>query len=88
VSLISAANNGYNSRLFTSEIELEGKISLFVNSTIPKGVPNKIIKNFLNEDFFHLPPVSTTPVEHALSCRDLREFSKKFEMALVVYSGA
>ncbi len=26
--------------------------------------PNKIIKIFLIEDFFHLPPVSTTPVVH------------------------
>ncbi len=37
------------------------------------------IKDFL-EDFFHLPPVSTTPVG-ALSCEYL-EFSKKFETAL------
>ncbi len=34
------------------------------------------------EDFFNLPPVSTTP-----SCEYLREFLKKFETALMVYSG-
>jgi hypothetical protein len=33
------------------------------------------------EDFLHLPPVS-------LSCEYLREFSKKFETTLMVYSGA
>jgi hypothetical protein len=36
------------------------------------------------EDFLHLPPVSTT----TFICEYLREFSKKFEMALMVYSGA
>ncbi len=39
------------------------------------------------EDFFHLPQVSTTTVVH-LELRNLREFSKKFETALMVYSGA
>jgi hypothetical protein len=34
------------------------------------------------EDFLHLPPVSLTPV----SCEYLREFSKKFETTLKVYS--
>jgi hypothetical protein len=38
------------------------------------------------EDFFHLPPVSKTLVP--LSCEYLREFWKKFETALMVYSGA
>jgi hypothetical protein len=33
------------------------------------------------EDFLHLPPVST------FSCEYLREFSKKFETALMIYSG-
>ena len=37
------------------------------------------------EDFFHLSPVSTTPV---VNLEPLRKFSKKFEMALMVYSGA
>jgi hypothetical protein len=34
-----------------------------VNSTT-KGCPNKKIKMFLLEDFFHLPLVSITPVVH------------------------
>ena len=38
------------------------------------------------EDFFYLPPVSTTQVVH-LELRNLREFSKKFETALMVNSG-
>jgi hypothetical protein len=36
------------------------------------------------EEFLHLPPVSLTPV----SCECLREFSKKFETTIMVYSGA
>jgi hypothetical protein len=39
------------------------------------------------EDFFNLPPVSTTPMVH-LEPQYLRKFSKKFEMAVTVYSGA
>ncbi len=38
------------------------------------------------EDFLHLPPVLLTPVAN-LSCEYLRAFSKKFETALMVYSG-
>ncbi len=55
---------------------------IYVYSTTQR-CPNKIIKNFLFEDFCHLPPVSTT-----LSCEYLPEFSKKFETALFVYLGA
>jgi hypothetical protein len=40
------------------------------------------------EDFFHMPPVSLTPVVCTLSREYLREFSKKFEMAVTIYSGA
>ncbi len=39
------------------------------------------------EDFFHLPPVSTTPVVH-LELRISPRISEKFETALMVYSGA
>jgi hypothetical protein len=50
--------------------------------------PNKIFKTFfLIEDFFRFPPVPTTPVVH-LELRYLRKFLKKFETALMVYSGA
>jgi hypothetical protein len=40
---------------------LKAKMYIYVNSTIQR-CPNKILKIFLIEDFFHLPPVSTTPV--------------------------
>ncbi len=41
------------------------------------------------EDFLHLPLVSLTPARwQTLSCEYLREFSKKFETTLMVYSGA
>ncbi len=39
------------------------------------------------EDFFYLAPVSTTLVVH-LELRILCKFSKKFETALMIYSGA
>ena len=42
-------------------MNLKAKIYIYVNSTIQR-CPNKIIKNFLIEDFFHLPPESATPV--------------------------
>jgi hypothetical protein len=42
-------------------VNLKAKIYIYVNSTIQR-CPNKIIKIFLIEDFFHLPLVSATPV--------------------------
>jgi hypothetical protein len=42
---------------------LKAKIYIYVNSTTQR-CPIKIIKIFLLEDFFHLPPVSLTPVVH------------------------
>ncbi len=36
---------------------------MYINSTSQR-CPNKIFRIFLIEDFFHLPPVSTTPVVH------------------------
>jgi hypothetical protein len=42
-------------------VNLKAKIYIYVNSTI-KRCSDKIIKIFLIEDFFHLPPVSLTPV--------------------------
>ncbi len=44
-------------------VNLKAKIYIYVNSTSQR-CPNKIIKIFLIEDFFHLPPVSKTPVVH------------------------
>jgi hypothetical protein len=37
------------------------KAKIYVNSTIQR-CPKQIINIFLIEDFFHLPPVSKTPV--------------------------
>jgi hypothetical protein len=45
------------------KVNLKAKIYVYVNSSIQR-CPNKIIKIFLIEDFFHLPPVSLTPVVH------------------------
>jgi hypothetical protein len=42
-------------------MNLKAKIYIYVNSTIQR-CPKKIIKIFLIEEFFHLPPVSATPV--------------------------
>ncbi len=62
----------------TISVNLKAKIYIYVNSTT-QSCPNKIIKIFLLEGFFHVPPVSQT-----LNCEYLREFSKKFETALMV----
>jgi hypothetical protein len=54
---------------------------------LPKGVQKEIMKIFLIEDFFHLPLCQ----RHrwcTLSCKYLRKFSKKFQTALMVQSGA
>ncbi len=58
---------------FASVVDTGGKFASGVNDTGGKFA--KIIKIFQFEDFCHLPPVSC-------------EFSKKFETALLVYSGA
>jgi hypothetical protein len=39
------------------KVNLKAKMYIYVNSTIQRCP--QIIKNFLIEDFFHLPPVST-----------------------------
>ncbi len=43
------------------KVNLKAKIYIYVNSTTQR-CPNKIIKIFLLEDFFHLPRVSLTTV--------------------------
>ncbi len=45
------------------KVKLKKKIYLYV-SQLPKGVPKKVTKTFLMDDFFQLPPVSTTRVVH------------------------
>jgi hypothetical protein len=68
------------------KLNLKAKIYIYVNSTTQR-CPNKIIKIFLLEDFFHLPPVSLTPVVH-LEPRISQRIFEKFEMAVMVYSDA
>jgi hypothetical protein len=63
------------------KVNLKAKLYVYVNSTIQR-CPNKIIKTFLIEDFFHLPPVVN--IELRISTR----IFEKFETALMVYSGA
>ncbi len=67
------------------KVNLKEKIYLSVNSTTQE-CPNKIIKTFLIEHFFHLPPVSMTHVPLATNIST--NFWKKFETALMVYSGS
>jgi hypothetical protein len=43
------------------KVNLKAEIYINVNSTTQR-CPNKIVKIFLLEDFFHLPPVLLTPV--------------------------
>jgi hypothetical protein len=45
------------------KVNLKAKIFIYVNS-FTQRCPNNIIKIFLLEGFFHLPPVSLTPVVH------------------------
>jgi hypothetical protein len=61
------------------KVNLEAKFFIYVNSTTQR-CPNKIIKNCLLEDFFAF---ATGVVDEYL-----REISKKFEIAVVVYSDA
>ncbi len=68
------------------KVNLKAKMYIYVNSAIQR-CPNKIIKIFLIEDFFHLPPVSTTPVVN-LELRIFPRISKKFETVPMGYSEA
>ncbi len=61
VLLTPVSNNGNNIRLQTSESELEGK-NLYICFLFYPKVTKQIIKIFQIEDFFHLSPVSLTPV--------------------------
>jgi hypothetical protein len=57
------------------KVNLKAKIYIYVSSTTQRW-PNKIIKIFLIEDFFHLPPVSLTPVANLELRISLRIFGK------------
>ena len=56
------------------KVNLKVKMYIYVNSTTQR-CPNKIIKIFQLEGFFHLPPVSLTPVANL----ELRIFPRIFE---------
>jgi hypothetical protein len=56
------------------KVNLKAKIYIYVNSTTQR-CPNKIIKIFLLEGFFHLPPVSLTPEANL----ELRIYPRIFE---------
>ncbi len=56
------------------KVILKEKLYLYDISTTQRCF-KKIIKTFLIEDFFHLPPVSTAPVVHL----ELRKFSKNLK---------
>jgi hypothetical protein len=73
MSLLSARSISLDS---TFKVNLKAKTYIYVNTTIQR-CPNKIINIFLIEDFFHLPPVSMTPVVSL----ELRIFSKKIRNA-------
>jgi len=64
-----------------------GKKFIYMLTPLLKGVPKKIIKTFLIEDFFHLPPVSRTLVVNLELRISPKNSSKKLEMILTVYSG-
>ncbi len=67
-------------------MNLKEKIYLYVNSATQK-YPNKIIKTFLIENFFYLPPVLMTPVVR-LKLQISPQILEKCETALMGYSGA
>jgi hypothetical protein len=54
---------------------MKAKIYMYVNSTTQR-CPNKIIEIFLLDGFFHLPPVSLTPVANIELRISLRIFEK------------
>ncbi len=61
---------------------------LYANSTNQR-CPKEIVKKFLIEKFFHLPPVSTTPVANDTDGKPWAvnisaKFSEKSETALMV----
>jgi hypothetical protein len=59
VSTTPVANNDY----WQLKVNWKEKIYLYANSTAQRW-PKDIMKTFLIEDFFHLPPLSATPVVH------------------------
>jgi hypothetical protein len=70
------------------KMNLKAKLYIYVKSTI-QSCPNKIIEILQFEDFFHLPPVSTTPVVHLELPISSRIFEKiRNGLNAILYLGA
>jgi len=67
-------------------MNLKKKNDLYANSTTQR-CPKEIVKIFLIEDFFHLPPVSTTPVVHLELGISLRIFVKNLKWPYGIING-
>jgi hypothetical protein len=71
-----------------------GRIKKGAEEDVPARLKGTVPRDFRLQVFslISLPPVSTTPAvpvaKVALTCKYLREFSKKFEMTLMLFSGA
>ncbi len=57
-------------------MNLKAKLYLYVNSTSQR-YPNKIMKTFMIEDFFHLSPVSLEHLELRISPQIFKKKSKR-----------
>ncbi len=80
ISLTPAAKNGNSIRLLTPKSKLKEKKFSICWLNYSKKRCSKKITNFLIEDFFYLPQVSTTlAVNLKLWILYLREFSKKIK---------
>ncbi len=68
------------------EMNMKDKIYLYANSTIQR-CPKEIMNFFQIEDFFHLPPVLTTPVVHLELLISPRIFEKIRNGPISIISG-
>jgi hypothetical protein len=68
--------------------QFKGNWGLVFKTSNTQSCLNKIFKTFLIEDFFHLPPVLMTPVVHLEMRISPGIIEKKFETAILGYSGA
>ncbi len=73
---VSTVANNRNNYQTADNVKInKTKIFLYANSTTQR-CPKEIMKIFLIEDFFYLPPVSTTPMVHLELRISLRIFTK------------
>ncbi len=68
---------GTISDFWNIKVTLKEKTHLYIKS-ITQMCPKKIIKTFLTEDFFYLPPMSTPPVVHLVLRISSLIFEKNF----------